>query len=101
MQKNDRPEKVMAGPFQPYTDREAGFLDGAVYRPMPCRCTVTGNGTLPHPLTPVLCEKHASAPELLEALKMAEVHLGWGDCSLDNVHRICRAAIAKAEGRPE
>lgn len=38
----------------------------------------------------------AAAPELLDALKMAEVYLGWGDCSLENVHNICRAAIAKA-----
>jgi len=40
----------------------------------------------------------AAAPELLEALKIAEVHLGWGDVTLGNVHRIVRNAIAKATG---
>jgi len=40
----------------------------------------------------------AAAPELLEALKIAEVHLGWGDVTLENVHRIVRNAIAKATG---
>lgn len=34
---------------------------------------------------------------LLDALKIAEVHVSWGDCTLENVHNILRAAIAKAE----
>ncbi len=38
----------------------------------------------------------ASAPELLEACKLADVYLGWDDCSLKNVHEILRAAMAKA-----
>jgi len=35
--------------------------------------------------------------ELLAACRLADVHVGWGDCSLENVHRVIRAAIAKAE----
>lgn len=33
----------------------------AVYQNLPCGCTVAGNGTTPHPLTPKLCEVHAAA----------------------------------------
>jgi len=35
--------------------------------------------------------------DLLAACRLADVHVGWGDCSLENVHRVIRAAIAKAE----
>ena len=42
--------------------------------------------------------EEAISNDLLEACKLAEVHLAWGDCTLENVHRILRAAIAKAEG---
>jgi hypothetical protein len=45
-----------------------------------------------------ICRAVNSHYELLEALMVAEVHLGWGDCSLDNVHRMCREVIAKAKG---
>jgi hypothetical protein len=29
-----------------------------------------------------------------KALAMADVHIGWGDCTLENVHAIVRAALA-------
>jgi len=28
-----------------------------------------------------------------KALAMADVHIGWGDCTLENVHAIVRAAL--------
>jgi hypothetical protein len=37
--------------------------------------------------------------EMTHALKVADVHIGWTDCSLENVHKIVRAAIAKAESK--
>ena len=38
---------------------------------------------------------------LVEALKLADVHIGWTDCSLENVHKQCRAALALAEPKEE
>lgn len=38
--------------------------------------------------------------KLLHMLKIAEVHIGWGDCTLRNIHEDAQkliAAIAKAE----
>ena len=46
---------------------------------------------------PVELMEEAPSNDLLEACKLAEVHLAWGDCTLEHVHRILRAAIAKTE----
>jgi len=46
-----------------------------------------------------LIDRETGLPELIAALKVAEVHMGWGDCTLENVHKMIRAAIQKAEGR--
>jgi len=42
-------------------------------------------------------ELEAQRDELLKALRIAEVHVGWDDCSLENVHVIARKAIANAQ----
>ena len=46
-----------------------------------------------------------AAKKAVDALKTANIHLGWGDCSLENVHRLVvdtadalAAAVAKCEG---
>jgi hypothetical protein len=40
----------------------------------------------------------AKADDLAAALALADAHVGWGDCSLENVHRIIRAALAAYRG---
>ena len=34
------------------------------------------------------------AKAMREALLLADVHVGWGDCTLENVHKIIRTALA-------
>ena len=47
----------------------------------------------------VIVKLEARVAELLYACKLAEVHVGWDDCSLKNVHEELRAAIAGTKGR--
>ena len=43
-----------------YLSEAGNAWTSAVYQNLPCGCTVDGNGTKPHPLTPKLCEAHAA-----------------------------------------
>ena len=40
--------------------------------------------------------KKANA-DLIHMLKVAEVHLGWGDCTLDNLHKSILEFLAQQE----
>jgi hypothetical protein len=58
--------------------------------------------TTPAPLRELI----EAAKKAVDALKTANIHLGWGDCSLENVHRLVvdaadtlAAAVAKCEER--
>jgi len=58
--------------FQAWEHDGKGFLMGAAKDAPSCGCTITGNGSLQHPLTIVLCKKHESAVNEFDALKEVE-----------------------------
>lgn len=43
------------------SDSGEGVLGNAVHAALPCGCHVTGNGSIPFPLTVVQCSKHGGA----------------------------------------
>lgn len=89
--------------------RQDGELLNAVFASGTCRCEITGDGTLRHPLRIDFCPRHAAASDLLEACEAAlstfEAISGMGCVKGAGIMMVevelktLEAAIAKAEGR--
>lgn len=63
------PVSSLAKPFPPCVSRTGyAYLGGATYDLLPCGCRVRGNGTLAHPLTVELCDKHRRAEAVAHEL---------------------------------
>lgn len=44
------------------SEKDVGFLHGAVHNVQPCGCKIIGNGTTTHPLDIEWCGKHSPQP---------------------------------------
>jgi hypothetical protein len=79
---------------------------------IPCLCFYSSNGVLDSfdpecpthrhevELRAILATRDQRIEELEQLIRIADVHIGWGDCTLENVHRMLRAALAPSEPEP-